>query len=254
MLTHIQRCVILIFTSVAAVAALFFVDPIPQDPNYHLFADSRHIAGIENFWNVASNLPFMVVGILGLVRYPKLSHKESANAYLVMCIGVFLVGFGSAYYHYAPTNETLLWDRLPMTVAFMALLALLLGERVLRTPRPQLLWIFILIGASAALYWAWTESLGRGDLRPYAIVQFLPVLLIPLMLAMFPQRYLSGKLLLWAFGFYLLAKVFEHYDGQIFSATAVMSGHAIKHVAAAVAVLCLIYAIPTSNKPNLEKA
>ncbi|WP_223671312.1 ceramidase domain-containing protein [Kangiella shandongensis] len=245
MLSHEHRCVILILISAAAVVALFFVDPIAQDPNYHFFADSRHIAGISNFWNVASNLPFVIVGTLGLLRYPRLLHEESANAYLILCVGIVLVGFGSAYYHYAPTNQTLLWDRLPMTVAFMALLSLLLGERVLRTPRPQLVWILVLVGAAATLYWAWTESLGKGDLRSYAIVQFLPVLLIPLTLAMFRQRYLSSRLLLWAFGFYLLAKAFEYFDGQIFIATAVMSGHAIKHVAAAVAVLCLIYAIPT---------
>lgn len=245
MLSHKQRCIILTFTSVAAAVALLFVGPIAQDPNYHFFADSRHIAGINNFWNVASNLPFLIVGILGLLRYSKLLHKESANGYLVMCIGIVLVGFGSAYYHYAPTNETLLWDRLPMTVAFMALLSLLLGERVLRAPRPQLVWVLVLVGIAAALYWAWTESLGKGDLRPYALVQFLPVLLIPLILAMFPQRYLSSRLLLWAFGFYLLAKALEYFDEQIFIATAFMSGHAIKHVAAAAAVMCIIYAIPT---------
>lgn len=245
MLSHEQRCGVLTLISVAAVVALLIAGPIPQDPNYHLFADSRHIAGISNFWNVASNLPFLVAGTLGLLRYPKLSHEESANGYLVMCVGVVLVGFGSAYYHYAPTNQTLLWDRLPMTVAFMALLSLLLGERVLRTPRPQLVWVLVLAGAAAAFYWAWTESLGKGDLRPYAIVQFLPVLLMPLMLAMFRQRYLSSRLLLWSFGFYFLAKALEYFDWQIFTATTVMSGHAIKHVAAAAAVLCIIYAIPT---------
>jgi predicted membrane channel-forming protein YqfA (hemolysin III family) len=245
MLSHESRCGILALISAAAVAALLFVGPIPQDPNYHLFSDFRQISGVRNFWNVLSNLPFLLVGAVGLLRYSKLSHKESAQAYLVMCVGVVLVGFGSAYYHYAPSNDTLLWDRLPMTIAFMALLSLLLNERVIRSPQRYMLWIFVSAGAAAVFYWSWTESLGKGDLRPYALVQFLPVLLMPLMLAMFNQRYLSNKLLLGAFALYFAAKALEHFDAQILAATGLMSGHAIKHVAAAAAVLCIIYAVPT---------
>lgn len=247
MLTHKQRYITLISISIVAVIAMMFVGPIAQDPNYHLFADTYQIFGVSHFWNVASNIPFLLVAALGLFRYPRLLYPETAPGYLVMCIGVLFVGIGSAYYHYAPTNESLLWDRLPMTVAFMALLSLLLGERVLQTPRPSLLWILLTIGASTALYWSWTESLGRGDLRPYALVQFLPIIFIPLMLVMSPQRYLNNRLLFGAFGFYFAAKAFEHFDSQIFSITGIMSGHAIKHIVAAVAVLCLIYAVPVQS-------
>lgn len=247
MLSHENRCAVLIIISVAAVLALLFVGPIPQDPGYHHFADSRRIAGVSNFWNVLSNVPFLAAGALGLFRYDKLSHEESANGYWVLCIGVVLVGLGSTYYHYDPTNETLLWDRLPMTVAFMALFSLLLGERVLHKPRPQLLWLFVSAGAAAALYWSWTESLGRGDLRPYLLVQFLPILLMPLMLVMFKPRYLSNRLLLGAFALYFVAKALEYFDGQVFSAISVISGHAVKHVVAAAAVLCIIYAVPTRS-------
>ena len=247
MLTHKQRYATFASISIAAVIAMMFVGPIAQDPNYHLFADTRQIFGISHFWNVASNLPFLLVAALGLFRYPKLGYPESVPGYVVMCIGVLFVGLGSAFYHYAPTNETLLWDRLPMTVAFMALLSLLLDERVLQTQQPILLWILVTIGASTALYWSWTESLGRGDLRPYALVQFLPVILIPLVLVMSPQRYLNNQLLFGAFGLYFVAKAFEHFDSQIFSITGLMSGHAIKHVAAAGAVLCLIYAVPVRS-------
>ena len=247
MLSHEKRCAILVTISAAAVVAMLFVAPIPQDPSYHHFSDSRRIAGLGNFWNVTSNLPFVFAGVLGLLRYSRLAQNESAMGYLIMCVGVVLVGLGSAYYHHAPSNETLLWDRLPMTVAFMALLSLLIGERVLRKPRPELLWIFVAIGAAAAIYWAWSESLGRGDLRPYALVQFLPVLLMPLMLAMFKQRYLSNKLLLASFALYLAAKALEHFDAQVFHATAFMSGHPIKHLVAAAAVMCIIYAVPTRS-------
>lgn len=245
MLSHQTRCGILGFIALAAAVALLSMDPIAQDPAYHRFADARRIGGIGNFWNVVSNLPFLIVGGYGLYRYLRLAQASSRSGYLVMCIGVVLVGCGSAYYHHAPSNASLLWDRLPMTVAFMALLSLLLGERVLRRQPAGLMWILIFVGAAAALYWSWTESQGRGDLRPYVLVQFLPVLLIPLMILLFPQRYLSNRLLLASFALYLLAKILEHFDAQILLATGFMSGHSIKHLAAAAAVLCIICAVPT---------
>lgn len=247
MLSRNTRIGILALIALSAVLALLFVGPIAQDPNYHHFADTRRIAGIGNFWNVASNLPFLLVGIIGLLRCSSLARGETAQCYLVLCIGIVLVSFGSAYYHYAPGNERLLWDRLPMTLAFMALLSLLVNERLFATPRRYVLWVLVTAGMAAALYWSWTESLGRGDLRPYILVQFLPVLLMPLMLAMFPARYLGNSLLLLAFALYFAAKALEHYDGQVFSAVGIISGHSIKHLAAAAAVLCIIYAVPTQS-------
>lgn len=229
---------------IAGIVAVASVGPIPQDIQYHVFADRRTLGGIEHFWNVVSNLPFVVVGILGLLRLPRLDHPETRSGYGLMCLAVMLVGLGSAYYHVAPANPTLLWDRLPMSVAFMAFLSLLLGERVIRTRQPYRLWLMVAIGIASALYWFWTESLGRGDLRPYVLVQFLPVVMIPLILALYPQRYLDNLLLLAAFGLYFAAKVLEYLDAEILAATGFMSGHAIKHVVAALAVLCIIHAVP----------
>jgi len=134
-----------------------------------------------------------------------------------------------------------------MTVAFMALFAMLLGERVVAGNKQAWLWWLVTLGIASALYWAWTESAGRGDLRAYAVVQFLPIVLMPLILFLFPARYLRTALLLCAFGFYFVAKALEYFDGQILDLTGFMSGHALKHVAAAVAVLCIILAVPTRN-------
>jgi predicted membrane channel-forming protein YqfA (hemolysin III family) len=254
MSSHEKRCAVLVGISVAAVIALLFTGPIAQDPAYHLFADARELFGISNFWNVFSNLPFLAIGMLGLLRYPRLAHPESAHGYLVLCVGVMMVGLGSAYYHYAPNNATLLWDRLPMAVAFMAFFSLLLNERVFRTPRLYLLWALVFFGAASTLYWSWTESLGRGDLRPYVLVQFLPVLLIPFLLAMFKSRYLNNRLLIASFAFYFLAKVLEFLDPQLFSITHGISGHAVKHLAAALAVLCIIYAVPARSSEGPSEA
>lgn len=240
----------LVLISVAAFAALFFIGPIPQDPAYHLFADTRRIFGIDNFFDVVSNLFFIVAGGLGLLRISRLSEPLSKQGYLVMCLGVLLVAFGSAYYHLAPTNETLVWDRLPMTIAFMALFALLLEERVMQNRNGYLLWLLLAAGIGSVAYWAWSESAGHGDLRPYAVVQFLPIILMPLILIMFRQRYLSNALLVSAFVLYFAAKLFEHFDAQVFTALGVVSGHSIKHIAAASAVLCTIYAVPARVTPK----
>ena len=68
MLTHKQRYITLISISIVAVIAMLFVGPIAQDPSYHLFADTRQIFGVSHFWNVASNIPFLLVAALGLFR------------------------------------------------------------------------------------------------------------------------------------------------------------------------------------------
>jgi hypothetical protein len=235
---------ILLALSAFALLGIFLVDPIPQDPAYHNFADDRQIYGISNFCNTISNLPFVFVGLLGLARVSRLTRPETRPGYLVLCVGVLLVACGSAYYHQAPSNESLIWDRLPMTIAFMALFAMILEERVLQKPAPLLLPVLVTSGIVSVLYWAWTEAAGRGDLRPYALVQFLPVVLIPLFILLFPQRFLANRLLLSAFLFYFVAKAFEHFDAAIFSAPGCMSGHALKHVAAAAAAFCIICAVP----------
>jgi surface polysaccharide O-acyltransferase-like enzyme len=244
MLSINHRRFLLAAISAIAILGLCFVGRIPQDPNYHLLADTKALGDVPNFWNVFSNLPFLVVGAFALFRVSRLSERESRTAYLVLSIGVTLVGLGSAYYHYSPSNESLLWDRLPMTVAFMGLFSMLLAERVVDGYHQRWLWALVGVGIAAALYWSWTEAHGEGDLRPYALVQFLPIVLMPLIMALFPKKYLSNKLLLCAFAWYFVAKALEHYDHQILNITGVIGGHPVKHVAAAIAVLCIVRSVP----------
>jgi len=234
--------------SLVAIATLFFVGPIPQDPRYHLFADSGQVLGLRNFWNITSNFPFILVGILGLSRDSRLTQAESRAGYIVFCLAAVFVGIGSSYYHVAPTNGSLLWDRLPMAIAFMAFFSMLLGERVISRNKPACLWLLVFIGLSSVIYWSWTESLGRGDLRPYILVQFLPVLLIPLIIFLFPSRYMSNLLLLASFALYFIAKLLEHFDTEILDIVGLTGGHALKHLAAAIAGLCIIYAIPVRQQ------
>jgi hypothetical protein len=49
-------------------------------------------------------------------------------SYTVFFAALALVGLGSGYYHMSPSNASLVWDRLPMSIAIMALVAVVIGE------------------------------------------------------------------------------------------------------------------------------
>ncbi len=224
------------------VVVTVVVPRIPQDPGYHNFADQRACLGIPNCLNVTSNAPFLVVGALGLWFLARRRTTGATAAFLtpaerwpywLLFGGVALTGIGSAYYHWAPDNATLFWDRLPMTIAFMALLSSVIAERVSLTVGLRLLAPLLAVGVLSTLYWHVGETRGVGDLRPYALVQFGSLMAIPLMLWLFPPRY-TGTADLWrVIGWYGLAKVFEFFDHGFFGLTGI-SGHTLKHLASAV--------------------
>jgi len=229
------------------IAAAFFLPPIPQDPAYHAFADQRTILGIDNFWNVVSNLPFIAIGIFTLGRLSRVPHDGLRQPFLLLGLGAMLVGLGSAYYHYRPSTATLVWDRLPMTMTFMALFSLVVSDRVSARLGRALLWPLIGAGAASVAYWYWTELDHRGDLRAYAVVQFLPLLLIPSMLFISRGRWLSTGWLWGVLAAYLLAKVAETCDGAIQDFTHFTGGHGLKHVLASAAVLMAVFAVPNKR-------
>jgi hypothetical protein len=224
--------------ALAALVALWLQGPIAQDPAYHLFADTRTLLGVPNFWNVASNLPVPILGLWGLARVLRgpLDPLAAAQrpAWIVFFLGATIVGFGSGYYHLHPDNASLVWDRLPMTLAFMGLFAALVGEHLDVRWGRRLLWPLLAAGLASVLWWHVTETQGRGDLRPYAAVQFLPLVLIPGLLLAFPR---PGRGPLWfVLGLYALAKALEHWDAAILAAIGATGGHAFKHVAAAAGI------------------
>jgi hypothetical protein len=240
--------------TIVVVGAVFMLPPIPQDPGYHDFADRLTLAGIPNFWNVVSNLPFALVGILGLRDLPKLEPHLPAPAAILFSVGAILVGAGSAWYHFAPGNGTLVWDRLPMTVAFMALFSLVISDRMSVALGRWLLWPLVFAGAASVLYWDWSELQGRGDLRAYGLVQFLPMLLIPLMLIMAPGRGLRAAWLWTTLAAYALAKLAEYFDAGIYAVTGFLSGHSIKHLLGALAVFFAIKAVTRPEKGTGQTA
>jgi hypothetical protein len=227
-----------------ALIVTFSLPPIPQDANYHHFADVRPIMGIPNFWNVLSNVLFILVGIFGLIKFFRKEIAFPGASYVLFCTGVFLVGAGSAYYHYEPTSQSLVWDRLPMTLAFMALFSMVVSDRISLKLGAQILWPLLLAGVASVTYWHWSELHGRGDLRAYAVIQFLPMILIPVIMIVYPGKVMNSSFLWGTLGTYALAKVAEHYDLIIYNSVGILSGHSIKHLLAAFAVLWIIMSFP----------
>lgn len=212
-----------------SLLALLFQMPIHQDLAYHHFADTQVLFGIPNFQNVISNLPFVLVGLAGVGLCVKRAHDESKIAWLLFFAGIALVGFGSIYYHLNPNSQTLLWDRLPMAMGFMALFAALLGELIEARLTRVLLFPMVMIGFSSVMVWHWFD-----DLRFYVWVQFMPMLVIPVMLLLYRKRYSHTYLLILAMLIYLVAKVLEVFDPEIYRQLhGVVGGHAMKHVVAA---------------------
>jgi hypothetical protein len=232
--------VLIAFTIVVAVAAM--VAPrVPQPQSYHDFADQRRWMGVANFGDVASNLLFALAGASGLVflfRAPGQSRFLDLRerwAYVFVFLGLFLTAFGSAYYHLAPDNARLVWDRLPMTLAFMGLVGAMISERVSLRVGFYLLPVLLLIGVGSVVFWWHSETLGAGDLRFYAAVQVYAVLVLPILLLL-PARYTRSWDFVVVFCFYVLAKIFEIGDRRIFSLDQhTISGHTLKHLAAGAA-------------------
>jgi hypothetical protein len=227
------------FLALAVILGIvaLFVPRTDLPPSYHHFADQRGWLGIANFGDVASNLAFLVSGLWGLAFLSRKSSRDQfVDArerwpYLFVFIGLILTAFGSAYYHLAPDNDRLVWDRVPMTIVFMPLIAALIAERVNLKLGLWLVPILTAVGVGSVLQWHWTVQQGAGDVRFYGAVQLFALLAIFVALLL-PPRYTHGSDLLVVAGLYLMAKIFESADHQIFSIGHLISGHTLKHLAA----------------------
>jgi hypothetical protein len=216
---------VVLFVTVLALAAIIgtfcALSAYPQDPGYHRFADQRAFFGVPNFWNVLSNLPFLVVGWM--------SWKRSR----VFALGLIATAFGSGLYHWNPNDSTLLWDRVGIVIAAMALVSLLIEEYAGGYGRISLI-VAEMIGFGSLILWYAT-----GDLRLYGVVQFFPgLLIIALPLVFLPTNKAHGALAL-VLVFYALAKLCEKYDAEIYRQLHVVSGHTLKHLAAAASTVAI---------------
>ena len=215
------------------VILMGFVAPFGQDQTYHRFADAFPHLGVDNFNNVITNIPFCIFGFIGIRDYFR-NRETYSISWLIFFIGVFLVGPGSAYYHYQPNNFTLVWDRLPMTIGFMGLACAIFCELYkVKNEVPYLL-LLIAVGFSTVIYWYQVD-----DLRPYYWVQLAPIVSVVFISIFMPTKTLKPKYLIGAVLFYVAAKLTERND-RFFLELVNYSGHAIKHLLASVCVYILI--------------
>lgn len=216
--------------------ALAFIAPIAQPQSYHDFADQRAWQGVPHAMNVLSNAPFALVGLLGfgcIVRGRGVRGAEPA--YGLLFAGALLTAFGSAWYHAAPTDATLVWDRLPIAAAFAGLVAGTIADR-----RPQwcvrLTFGFAAVAAATVLLWAVS-----GNLLPYLVMQgcFFGVALAAT--ALVPSRWSHARALYVAAAIYALAIVCERYDQLLWQLMGgAVSGHTVKHLLAAAALAVIL--------------
>jgi hypothetical protein len=243
-----RRVWILLAAVIAAIVAILLFPAIPQSEAYHNFADERPLLGIANCLNVISNVPFFFIGLAGMgfalrgVRADKNLFLDARERWpwFAFFVGVTLTAFGSAWYHHRPDDQTLVWDRIPMTIGFMSLAAAVVAERISVRAGIRLLLPLIALGTGSVIYWEITQVRGHGDLRPYAIAQFGSLLALILMFALFPARYTRSLDLVVALAFYGVAKLFETADKLIFAAGHIVSGHTIKHLFAALSTYWIL--------------
>ncbi len=218
--------------------------PIHQDPLYHLFANQAAHFGVPNFWNVITNLAFLIPAAYALRAPVQIVQPWKRRAFETLIFGIFLTAFGSAYYHWHPSNATLVWDRLPMTIVFMSIFTITLGERITAWLASKLLFPLLLLGVFSVVYWV-----RSGDLRLYVLVQFVPLLAMPFLLAFraaisVPAVSIRSQWLMIAF--YSLAKLAEFCDARL---RVPIGAHAWKHVLAAIGLFIYVRALTSSNPP-----
>jgi predicted membrane channel-forming protein YqfA (hemolysin III family) len=226
---------VLVVVALVAAGGTMLLPPIRQDPAYHAFADRRTILGVPYGLNVLSNAGFLLAGGWALVRVAHAGRPGWERvAGLVFALGLLLTGLGSAWYHAAPGNETLVWDRLPLSALFPIVFAVVIGDRVAPVAGRALLAPLALGAVASVLWWRATD-----DLRPYAVAQFLPMLLIPLMLILLPGHRPAGPLVA-GIALYAIGKLAEVADRVIFALGGVVSGHTLKHLLAAAAAVLIV--------------
>lgn len=251
---RLKICFIMLVV-IISVGMILGMKPVSQDVGYHAFADDAKRFGVVNANDVISNAGFIIAGIVGLMRLRSWPSSNTIKLWRFFFFSVILVGFGSAYYHLRPSNTTLIWDRLPMTLGFAALTSCLFAERLGVKMGHRLFGPLAASGMLSVIYWWITEQAGAGDLRPYILVQYLPMVLIPLILLLFPKSSGQNKFYWLLFSSYLAAKFFEINDIEVFHLThQVISGHTIKHLAAATGILLFRPAIGVDADNSLDRS
>ncbi|HYQ39241.1 MAG TPA: hypothetical protein VER09_09920 [Pseudomonas sp.] len=231
----------LLLTLLLSAAALLH-GPIAQLENYHAFADRLTLLGIPHALDVLSNLGFAAVALWGLWRLAPRRRSHFALSwpgYALFLAGLLLTALGSSWYHLAPDDHRLLWDRLPIALASAGLLAGVWADCRQRDSRAcaALLGLAALAGV---LWWYFGALHGGGDLRPYLLLQLLTVLLIPLWQWLYDRPRGERLAFAAALGLYVLAKCAELLDHPLAALLAPLTGHTLKHLLSTAATAVVV--------------
>lgn len=196
--------------------------PIAQPPDYHHFADARSAFGIPNAADVLSNIGFAAAGLWGWLR---IRHRQPGC--LLFLGALVMTGAGSFFYHLAPDDARLVWDRIPIALACAGLLAGVHAQCTGTDHEARNTGILAVIALTSVMWWSWT-----GDLRPYLMLQVLPLILIPLWQWAADRPCDERRAFAAAILLYVLAKGAELHDHEVFHASGIVSGHTLKHLLA----------------------
>jgi hypothetical protein len=222
-----------------------------KTPVYNVFADQVTCLGIPNFTNVASNLAFVLVGVWALAWFwtersrllgTRFRTRTELALYASFFAAAVLVGIGSSYYHYAPTNATLFWDRCPMTLAVAMLAGAFIAERIDGRAGVAVAIALALLLPGTLVYWRMSEAAGAENLWPYLVGLYGALGVATLVLLLFPSPYTHGGQAFVAVAWYAAAMPFDKVlDGWVYSLGGVMGGHAVKHLLAAASMFWLFW-------------
>ena len=220
---------------------------IAQPAHYNEFADQSVVSGIPHAADVLSNIGFALVAIWGwLTLWPRRASAQLRSGwpgYRLFLIALFLTAFGSAFYHLAPDNARLIWDRLPIALACAGLIVGVRGDTRpgLKTEIEAI--ALATFAVASVAWWAYTERGGADDLRPYLLLQGLPLILIPLWQAIYRTPRADRIAFAAAMALYVLAKVAEVLDHEIAHTLGFFSGHTLKHLIATMATGAVVWGL-----------
>lgn len=244
----------LALTALLCIAALLY-GPIAQLANYHAFADQSEVFGIAHFADVLSNLGFALVALWGLWRLVPARHSATLvhgwPGYCLFLVGLLLTAFGSSWYHLDPDNARLVWDRVPIALASVGLLAGVWGDCHQRSSA-LLAGVLAVAAPLSVAWWYWTDLAGADDLRPYLLLQVLPIVLIPL------WQWLHGRprgerlAFAAALALYLVGKCAELLDHQLAALLGPLSGHTLKHLLSSVATAVVVAQLVRRSRTTLQ--
>jgi hypothetical protein len=237
----------LLVVMAAIIAAMWPHLPVDDSPAYFHFVDTRAFIGIPNALDVLSNLGFLVIGLMGISSTLK-SRKHFTPTFtllgLSLSIAMILTCFGSGYFHLTPVPATLTWDRLPMTIGFATIIALVIADRV--SDKAGLIAYVLLVPFGFYSVIGFSES--WVTLRPYLALQYGSILFTVFSILLLKARVIPSSVFWTCLGLYVAAKIFELKDIAVFNATGFISGHTIKHILAVFAIDRVLSVYRTSRK------